>query len=305
MIHCLRRFIPVFIIGAAIVISSQISPSSVHAENTSSQAITLSPASTEVAIDPGNNVSKSVDIINSGSDAFDVTLSSSPYYVTGENYDPHFTQLPGTVDASEWVHLALTHSTVDAYKVLTITYTITVPKNTAPGGYYAVVFAETSTHDAKTGVVSHNRVGNILYITVNGSIKNGGSLTGNSLPPVSFAGSIPISTKISNSGGTHFITKATYSVTDLSGKEVFNASTERYILPQTEREISSSWSPGTVLGLFTVHRSATVAGTLKTLPDEKILIINPWIIAAFAFLIGIIIAILLQRSRRRRHTEEK
>jgi hypothetical protein len=81
---------------------------------------------------------------------------------------------------------------------------------------------------------------------------------------------------------------------------VFTATTERYVLPQTEREIISTWSPQVVFGIFTVHRSATIAGQDQTLPDQKIVVINPWIIAALAFIIGILLAIPIQRARRRR-----
>lgn len=278
--------------------------SSVYAD-APSQAITLSPASTEITVDPGATALKTLDVINSGSETFKVALSSAPYHVSGVAYDPQFTQIPGTVDASEWVHLSTTDATVSGYKVLTITYTVQVPKNTAPGGYYAVVFAETSTDDVKTGVVSHNRVGNILYITVNGSIKDGGSLKGDALPLVHFLGSIPIGTTISNSGGTHFITKAEYSVTSFNGNKVFTSSNERYVLPQTEREISAPWTPQSMIGIFTVHRSATINGKVTTLPDQKIYVVNPWVLIAFVFVIGVLIGLPISRVRRRRRSKEQ
>jgi len=305
MIHRFSRLIPVFIIALAVCTFSGLVTVSAHAEENVSQAITLSPASTEISVDPGSTIAKNVEVINSGKDSFNVVLTSLPYYVSGDNYDPHFTQLPGTVDASKWVTLSQTSATISGFKVLTVPYTVSVPKNTAPGGYYAVVFAETSTDDEKTGVVSHNRVGNILYITVNGTIKSGSSLTGNQIPSVSFVGSIPIIAKISNSGGTHFIAKATYSVTNFKGDTVFTASTERYVLPQTEREIASSWSPQTLFGIFSVHRAATIDGTLKTLPDEKIVIVNPWLIVAVTFIIGILIGLPFTRARLRRNKKAK
>lgn len=303
MLHRLTRLVPLLFIGVAVILLSQIMSLKAYAEARTSQAVTLSPASTEVSIDSGSSVSKSIDIINSGIDNFNITLTTAPYYVSGTNYDPHFTQLPGTVDASKWVKLSLTKSAVGGYKVFTIPYSIVVPQNTAPGGYYAVIFAETSTDDTKTGVVSHNRVGNILYITVNGLVKSGGSLVGSPLSSVGFGGDVPITTKITNSGGTHFITKASYTVTNFKGDTVFSANTERYVLPQTEREISSSWSPQSFFGIFTVHRSATIAGALKSLPDEKILIINPWIIVAVAFVIGILVGISVRHARRRRRSK--
>jgi len=306
MSHRIHRLIPaLFIIGVAIVTIAQPHPASAHGETTASQAITLTPASTELKINPGDSASKTVDIINSGHDSFGVKITSSPYHISGVDYDPKFTQLPGTVDASQWVSLSKTSASVDGGKVLTVPYTVTVPKGTAPGGYYAVVFAETSADDSKTGVVSHNRVGNILYITVNGDIKSSGDLTGGTIPSFSFGGPVPITTKISNTGGSHFITKAVYSVVSMTGDEVFKSSTERYILPQTEREITETWSPRPLFGIFTVHRSATINGEIKTLPDQKIVIISPWVIIAALFLIGILLGVPYHRARRRRRSKEK
>jgi len=301
MPHCFRRLFPLFIIGIAILASGS---ASAHAEAGKSQVITVTPSSTDVSIDPGGGVSKSIDIINGGESAFAIALSTSPYHVTGEEYDPQFTQLPGTVDASEWVHLSTKSTTVAGNNTLTVPYTIDVPKNAAPGGYYAVLFAETRTDNTQTGVVSHNKVGNILYITVNGAVKSGGNLTGYKLPLLHFVGPIPIGTKVSNSGGTHFITNITYTVTDFKGNTVFKATFDRYILPQTEREIKSSFTPQAAVGLYTVHRSATVAGVLKTLPDQKIFVINPALLVAITFLLGILIGLPLQRARQRRRSKE-
>jgi hypothetical protein len=305
MIRQLSRFISVFIIGASIIALNQIGSAAAHAEATPSQAITLSPASNDVAVDAGKTATESVDVINSGDKPFNASVSTAPYYVSGENYDPHFAQLPGTIDASGWIKPSFTSTTVAGGKKISLPYTISVPANTPAGGYYAVLFVETDTDDAKTGVVSHNRVGEVLYITVNGVIKSSGKISGDSLPALSFVGNIPIGAKISNSGGTHFITQATYSVTALSGNKVFNATIERYVLPQTERDITTTWSPQTIFGIFTVHRSATIDGKVQSLPDETVVIINPWVFAVLAFIIGILIGIPVQRARRRRLSSKK
>jgi hypothetical protein len=303
MVHRFRRLIPALVIGLAIATFAHTSASA-HAEADAGHAITVTPASTDVSVDPGASASKSVDIINGGTNSFKVTLSTSPYHVASDTYDPQFTQLPGTIDPSGWVHLSATNVTVEGNKSLTVPYTIDVPANTAPGGYYAVVFAETTDEASGSGVVSHNKVGNILYINVNGDVKSGGSVSAEALPLIHFVGAIPIGVKVTNSGGTHFITSVNYSVTDFRGNQVFKASFDRYVLPQTEREIKSSFTPQSIIGIYTVHRSATIAGILKTLPDQKIYVINPWLLIAVAFLIGILIGVPIERSRRRRRSKD-
>ena len=304
MARSIYRLLPSLVLGIAVVAIGLIHTDA-HAQSDAAQAITLSPASSEFVIKPGAADGKTVDIINSGTDSFNVKLSVSPYHVTGENYDPKFTQLPGTVDPSSWVKLSSTDESVGPAKVLTVPYTIKVPKGTAPGGYYAVIFAETTSNSSKTGVVSHNRVGNILYITVDGDIKSGGNVAGDGLPFLHFMGPVSIGTKVSNSGGTHFVTKAKYTVTNYTGKTVFSSSTERYILPQTEREFKTNWTPQTLFNIYTVHRSATVAGVEKKLPDQKIVVVNPWLLIGIAFLLGILIGVPLQRARQRSRSHKK
>lgn len=268
------------------------------------QAITISPSSTDLTVEPGSSTDKSLDVINSSSDAFTVDVVTSPYYVRGEDYDPQFTQLPGTVDASKWVRIPQTQYTIDGGKKTTLSYTVVIPKDTQPGGYYAVIFVQTDTENDKTGVVSHNRVGNILYITVSGDIKTGGTLTGNRIPAVSYIGSIPIGTKVSNTGGSHFITNAKYSIKNMFNKTIFSANIERYVLPQTQRDITTPWSPQSLFGIFTVHRSATIDGKEQTLPDERIIIINPWVFVLLTFIIGILVGIPVERARRRRQLKK-
>lgn len=258
----------------------------VHAQ-TPSQAISLSPATTQVSIDPGKSSSQKVEVINTGDDSFNVTFSAAPYYVTGQNYDPHFTQLPGTVDASKWITIPTDKALLNSHKVLTENYTIKVPANTAPGGYYAVIFAETSQSNITSGgVVPHNRVGNIVYITVNGDVKTSGYVKGSSLPGFTFSPTVPLDIQVANDGGVHFQTTASFSVTDITGKEVYNAHFDRLILPSTVRNITTTWTAQMPVGIYTVHRQATVADKLTKLPDQTIVVINPW------FLIGIILVVL-------------
>ena len=151
----------------------------------SAQHILVTPSSTAFSIDPGAKKAGSLSVINEGDSPFIVDVSSSPYHVEGLHYDPKFTQLPGTTDASQWVTFtSQTSQTVDARKLTNIDYTVTVPAGTAPGGYYAVIFAETSPTESSAGVVAHNRVGDILYITVNGDVKAAGAARSIVLPSV-------------------------------------------------------------------------------------------------------------------------
>lgn len=270
-----------------------------------SQNITLSPASTDVALDAGTSVTRSIEVINSGSDDFNVTLSVAPYRVSGIEYDPKFNLLPGATEVTSWVRLEKTAARVESQSTEKFQYSISIPANTPPGGHYGVLFAETSPLSTSTsGVVPHNRVGNILYIRVNGPIETGGSIAAKPLSSFLIQDNLPIGSFISNTGGSHFVSKATFTVKNLFGQTVFDSKMERYILPQTERDVSVEWTPPSPINIYTISRSATIADQVQSAPDQTVLYVKPWFLAVlFAILltIGITLTIrTLRRSRNRR-----
>ena len=290
------------LIALLVIASFAIIPFGSASAQSASQAITISPASTRLSINPGASTTETFEIINGATDGYTVDLSVAPYRVVGETYSPEFTQIPGTVDASQWVTLQQTTGFLDGYKVLSTSYTVSVPANTPPGGYYAVIFAQTSQErvNGASGVIPHNRVGNILYITVNGDVKQSGSVTGNTIPLFQFSPSVPLNVKVANDGGVHFETKATFRITDITGKEVYKNEQERIVLPSTIRDISTSWVSTPPIGIYTVERSATAAGKTVTLDSKKVIVASPWFLICVTIFIGSIITLFVLRVRQRK-----
>lgn len=294
-----QRIIRSFIIIFGIALLPLFSHDVAHAQSPA-QVITVSPASAQLSVDPGGSVSKDMTILNSGSDTYTVELSTAPYYVTGLNYDPHFTQLPGTRNASEWITLDTATAELKANQTIHVTYTVTIPVGTPPGGYYAVVFAETAQDAANNGgIVPRKRVGSLVYITVNGEVQSKGSAHGKPVPFFSFSKTNPLSVMVSNSGGVHFTSKVTFSVTNITGKEVYATDMERIILPSTEREITADWTTSSSAGIYTVHRQATVADELVTLDSQTIIVMTPWFLLFLVIFLVATIALISIRIRQR------
>src|SRR5258708_7151134 len=118
-------------------------------DNVSTQSITMSPSSTELSVVPGGTSTGSFSVVNEGNTSYRITIYAAPYHVEGIDYDPQFTPLPGTTDASQWVHFtAATSQDLAAHTSQSLSYTLSVPLKTAPGGYYATIFAETTPANA-------------------------------------------------------------------------------------------------------------------------------------------------------------
>lgn len=265
------------------------------------QHIAITPSSAELAINPGAAVVGTLSVINQGNDSFNFSTTVAPYHVQGINYDPQFTPLPGTVDASKWVQLKSSASQLlTPGQLVHVDFTVVVPPGTAPGGYYAVVFAETSPLSNEGGVVPHNRVGEILYITVNGTVRTTSNVLPGALGSINTSGSLPVSLLVQNTGGVHFKSTTTVTIKNIFGKQVFKQSADRYILPQTEREVTIPWTNHVPIGIYHISREATVPEGTKTLSNKTVLMIQPWLIVVIIIALLLLLVTWLRNKREKR-----
>lgn len=277
-----------------------------HAESPLQQ-MNVTPSSTAIKVDPGaSSKPQIIDIINVSQAPFKVAVSASPYHVEGLGYDPKFTQLPGTVDASKWVRFtSAATATVPAQKLFSVDYVVDVPAGTAPGGYYAVIFAETNvTSGSSSGIVTRGRVGDILYITVNGDVKAAGTAKSTNTPTIILDIPVSLGVVVGNQGGVHFQTVADTIVKDIFGKTTFSYTAKAYILPQTQRELNTTWSPQASLGIYHIERTVTLPGGSKQLDTQTVLVIKPWVIIVLIVMIIVIVIAALKNIRKaaRKHS---
>ena len=115
-----------------------------HDAHAASGGLTISPTSVDVETAPGGSYSGNMLVINQGELDITYKVYATPYSVTGEDYQPYFTPVQGAVDITKWFNFPTTGNTIKVGNQDTIPYTISVPKGTGAGGYYATVFAETA-----------------------------------------------------------------------------------------------------------------------------------------------------------------
>ena len=293
----IKRLLVSFAVGLGLLVA----PLAAGAADTAPQNITLSPSSTELSAPPGGSVPGTINVINGGNSAFKVKVYTDAYSVTGLSYDPSFTPLPGRTNPSSWVHFTSpTTVTVGAGQTSAFNYDLNIPVGTAPGGYYAVIFAETLP-DAGAGVTSHSRVGNILYITAQGNVVEAGMLKAGPLPPIVVGSTLPLSAQVENTGGLHFITTVKLQlVNPITNKTAYSASLERYVLPQTTRQIGSTATLNAPIGIYKEEVSATILGATQTLPTRWVLIIHPIVLLVIPLIVvRLVIYFSLPKSKKK------
>ena len=260
------------------------------ANGNSGQSITLSPTSQSLTIQPGSSATGQLKLFNQGDVNYSVKIYPAAYSVSGEDYDQSFTKLPGAPDVASWFTFDKTKATLNANDQLDINYTIAVPKGTLAGGYYATAFAETQGNagNAKNGVIVHQRVGAIFYLTVAGDLKTTGTLESWTVktlqkPP------LEADLRIANTGNVHFPVEVNATVKDIFGRTKFKFNTQKEVLPQTIRKIPIIWPSTPTIALVKVEGTAKFLGQTHQLGSHYVLVVSN---AAWS-VIGLIVALLL------------
>lgn len=267
-------------------------------------SLTLSPTSLRYELDAGKSAGGSLTIINDGTEAYDFSVSATPYNVSGEDYRQSFALKPDQTDVSKWVKVSAIPYHLEPGKHVEVPYDIKVPNSVGPGGYYAVIFAETSIPpQSASGVTSRKRVGSVLYLRVNGPADERGRLESfdanfwQTEPP------LRTSLRLSNQGNVHYQADVSVYVSDLFGNVKARLITSHIILPQTIRRIDQAWPGAPAFGLFKVYGKVNLLGRTESLPTHYVLVMSSlfFVIAVvFITLIGITsLALLLKRRHPR------
>jgi len=249
-------------------------PGIAGAANNPSRVLTITPATTKPVIKPGESIHGSFQVLNQGSEGYPVLVYAAPYAVHSEDYTPDFTPIPGKLNASSWLEFGAAKTSIAANETLDISYTITVPQDAKPGGYYAVAFAETRSPATGQGVVVNERVGEIFYIQVAGPVKQTGKLLTWSSK---FLQQQPLiaTLRLENDGSLDYASNIHIVIRDLFGQPKYALTTSKEVLPQAIRRIPINWDAAPTLGLFKVTGTITIPGNTQALRTRYVLVASP------------------------------
>ncbi len=279
------------------IVAALALPGAAHA---ASQEITITPTSASPEITPGASQEGTFQILNQGQTDYPFQVSSAPYHVSGEEYTPDFTPLPSVTPADKWFSFSGAGGELKAGQAATIKYTITVPKDVAPGGYYAVVFAQTAFPEQPGSITLNKRVGEIFYIKVAGQVSEKGALLN---WDSDFLQEPPLlaNIRLVNTGGVHYPATIQVNVRDIFGQSKYSLETTKEILPQTIRKVPIAWNDTPFIGIFQITGNIQMLGQTQQLPTKWVFIMSmPVKIGLIIMLAGATIVIAMRFMARKR-----
>jgi hypothetical protein len=291
-------------------------------------ALTISPAKIEVMGDPGQTIRGEIKLFNEQDE-------SRTFYASYENFEPRGdTGSPYFIGAKDG--LATWMSTTDVVSIgsgqrTTVPYSITIPSDATPGGYFAAIFFGSQPPKAESGgeVSIGGKVGVLVLLRVAGDVAEEGGVT-------SFAvagndrlhANLPIAFeyRVSNAGGDRIVPRGEIKIKNtirLKAAVLGANETEGSVLPSSERKFTVTWDKdsreptgffGAVkaqwqsfhIGWYTAVLHVSLGAT-QTATERFNFFIVPWqLLIVVLVVIGILYLILraMLRSYKRRIMRE-
>jgi len=290
--------------------------------------ITYSPVVEYLSLDPGSNYSGSIKITNMGNNYMNYEVNILPF--------TSFPDKPGVprpmsaekaetyaYNASKWFGITVKNLSLDPLSVSDFNYTITVPKDASPGGYYVGIFFKDASISIEDKNVEATLIGGpIFLIKVSGNVVEGIDVLEfktnkyfYEYNPVDFI------TTIQNTGNVHVVPRGDIEVMNMCGDKVATLSfnKEKYnILRDTTNIFENKWDEGDNLlsklinkdkkilfgrmkaKLVVLYRSENPGYDYKTAYTTFWII--PWKLILILLIIIIICIILIRRKRKQRGT---
>lgn len=275
-----------------------------YAETTpGTDTISLTPTTKRWTVKPGERLSDSFTIINSGSAAYDFKVYAKPYTVKDAGYSPVFDKENEFSDAYRWLSLPSTVYHLEPGQRVVVPFELVVSAGARSGGHYGAIFAETQgakLPDGTSGVMNNKAVGMLLYVNVEGSSVTAGAVKSIDMPFYQPSAPLTAIANIENTGETDFIANVSFAVMDIAGDVKYQTSGEYTVLPKTDRDVKYTWDDSPWFGLYKARISTTVLD--KTDVRESYIVIAPrWLL----FVAGITIMLGAINVVRRRRTTTK
>jgi hypothetical protein len=214
--------------------------------SSSAHALTISPARVELSGDPGATVGGEFTLINEQSTTQTFYPSYENFSAQGETGTPEFSSDKSDLDT--WISVPQTQITILPGQVMKVPYTIAIPKDADPGGYFAALFWSTTPPSTESGQVSIGaKIGMLILLTVNGNVRESAGITefdrdGHGF----FYQTLPVTLryKFYNAGGDRVQPQGTLTVRDtvfLPAAHLNANIAVGNILPNSTRQFTIDW----------------------------------------------------------------
>ncbi len=277
--------------------------SSAPAEAQSSIPLTVGPARQQITINPGETTNFAIKYYNQSDIPLSGVLSIADFVVDSVDGSPRIIETADQANpkysASKWVTLSFEQITIAPTDRVIVSGSLSVPKDSAPGGRYVAIYFEpaigtpssVAADGGTTGVAP--RIASLLYIRVNGPIKEQAIIS--SLFTKSFYeyGPIELTANIINNGDYHIRPRGVFTLSNALGGTVEQSSMkEANIFPEAMRTFPIIIGEKWMVGRYKVSLNAVYGEKARVMERSVFVWVFPWRVALIIVLTLLILAII-------------
>jgi hypothetical protein len=210
------------------------------------EALTISPVRVEITGNPGQTLRGEMEILNEQADTKTFFSSFENFEPSGDTGSPHF--VGNTGNLSTWLKTDERIEVSSGEKII-VPYTITIPSDAEPGGYFSAIFW--GSQDPKTQeageVAIGGKLGVLILLRVAGDIHEeaglsefvaaGGKMIATTLP-------VGFSYRFTNKGEDRVVPLGDITIKNTLGAEVASLKaneSEGNVLPNSSRKFQTTW----------------------------------------------------------------
>jgi hypothetical protein len=273
--------------------------------------LTVYPARQQLEVDPGQKTAVTLNFINKSEQPISGFFKVVDFIVLDREGTPTFIENPTQINpkfsASSWFSLYYDRGTIPANEKISLQATVTVPKNANPGGRYVAIFFEPTAgntfstggqKEASTGIAP--RLAGLIYIKVNGPIKEAAWVTRFFTKSFWEFGPIDIETEILNRGDYHISPKGAITLYNFFGNRVDQQKLEEQnIFPDVSKTYKNKVGSRWMLGRYRLDLTGSYGNSGRSLTASLYFWAFPWRLALIVVLTLVILILLVKELHKK------
>lgn len=293
----------IILLVLSLIIHNLLSPKISLAQ--SALGLTAIPPRLEIAVEPGQIVTKEIKIRNESKNEKTISTSIRDFIVTDDLGTPlqieNADQSTNRWTASTWIQTSPSTIKLKPGETKSIILTVITPENALAGGHYAMVL-HTPKNDItinQTGAAVETNVGTLVYITVSGDITENASIKKFSAPKFSEYGPIDFKTIITNLSTVHITPAGSINIYNTFGFQTNQIKLDNTnIFPYTSREFLNTLNRKLMFGRYKAQINATYGTTGQLLSATTFFWVIPYKLIILVTVIIVVIILILKHKKK-------
>lgn len=285
-------------------------------------ALTISPVKIEISGDPGQTLTGEVELFNEQAETKTLFSTNENFEPSGDTGSPKF--VGGDTGLATWITLTNGKVTIEPNQTVKVPYSIAIPADAEPGGYFSAVFwSEDNPAAREAGDVSiGGKLGVLILLRVNGDIKEAAGISNFAIDGSRWITQLPVKFvyRFKNDGADRVVPLGNIEIKNIFGGTTVTLlanENEGSVLPNSIRKFETLWGVpkkegetssffGTVgaqladfhFGMYTANLSLSYGATNQVATDSFRFFFIPWQLLSVAVLTLIALFFLLKLYNR-------